>query len=861
MVKMKYLKRINLIILINVSLILYISSAPKKVKIVPEFHPMKIKYDFSNLKGGLKVGKKQILEEEIELAGKFISKMIYVKNRRNSFIFTEDDLKYCYDKSISFTLKSTDYENTDLLIIPLYSEQDRKQIIKGFICKQHNLRITYLSILEIGISYAKKLIKKDLYLLRLKLLHAITNIIGFDTSLLNKETLSNSYFVVPKYVTDNFWYSQSIKKYYNFTRIEMPQIEPIDEVRSSYKKYWPQNIDIPDYMKDPIYGDYMITELTMYLLKDLPFYRINKCDFELFNNKKCFRFDNKCFTFNDLYYNYFIDYHYEKNKENGKIKIKCHLNTDMNLRNEQCGVIEGNLINKVILENYCINFELNNKKKINNDNKYHIPEFDEVDHQTIQLASPSKLCPKKHPRTVFFKPLHFAPDNGNQNIDRLLLQSLKEHEDNEKKKFKIEEVTLTDKKYFLSFLSYTNYMLIVQTLRENGLIRSYLQNGNHNMLAVPPTKFDIENVNKYQFFYKRGGQVEISNKNNLHKNFEKMKNNFPEDYNYMCETYSYPSMKSVIDKKFKNYHQEKGNLWLVKPKSSSEGRGIHMFESLRKEKGSYLITKYIENPHLIYGKKYDFRIYILITSVNPLSIYIYDQGLVRISSEKYTLDMDKLNSNFVHLTNTAVNKRNREYIYNDSINSELGNKWSLKAYKKYCEKMGIDFDLIFSNIKDIAIKTILSIYYSLLDGDEVRNSHKNFYHRNYHNLFGFDIILDDDLRAYLLEVNDGPSLSLYDNMDRDIKTKLMADTFNLIGLVPFSHDEKQKPMDEVYEYENRSEEEIDYALCEFSRPKGNYERIFPVKNHIEKYKKFFYKYLPKENELLWEKIENMEDFN
>ena len=71
---------------------------------------------------------------------------------------------------------------------------------------------------------------------------------------------------------------------------------------------------------------------------------------------------------------------------------------------------------------------------------------------------------------------------------------------------------------------------------------------------------------------------------------------FPEDYNYMCETYSYPTIKTKIDNKFKNYQQSKGNLWLVKPKISSEGRGIHMFESLKKEKGSYLP---IPNPQKI----------------------------------------------------------------------------------------------------------------------------------------------------------------------------------------------------------------------------------------------------------------------
>ena len=60
----------------------------------------------------------------------------------------------------------------------------------------------------------------------------------------------------------------------------MPKIKEIEEIHISYKKYWSRDIIIPDYMSEKIYGDYMITELTMYLFKDLSFFRINKCDFE-----------------------------------------------------------------------------------------------------------------------------------------------------------------------------------------------------------------------------------------------------------------------------------------------------------------------------------------------------------------------------------------------------------------------------------------------------------------------------------------------------------------------------------------------------------------------------------------------------
>ena len=422
-------KEINVSYLIFILFILISFSSCRR----KGFHPFSIKYDFSNLKNELTGEPKKTLIEEIILAGEFISQIIYNNNNRDSFAFTEDNLKYCYDKSMSFKIKKFSYDKTDLLIIPLYGEKYKKYF-QGYICRQHNLKLTYLSILEINSKYVYKLIKTNIYLLRLRLLHAITNIIGFDTSLLNKETLSNSYFSVPKYVTDNFWYSQSIKKYYNFTRIEMPKIIVKDEVRRSYKKYWTDEVGIPDYMKEKIKEDYMITELTMYLFKDLPFYRINKCDFELFNNKICYRFDKKCFKFEDLYNNYFIDYHYEKD-ENYKIKVKCHLNTDINLRDRQCGVIEGDLINSLISSRYSINFDLNNKKKLNNENnKYKVPEFDELDSQTFDLVSPSELCPKKHPRTVFFKPLYLFPEKGTEKINEQLKLSLKEHVEKAKKK-------------------------------------------------------------------------------------------------------------------------------------------------------------------------------------------------------------------------------------------------------------------------------------------------------------------------------------------------------------------------------------------------------------------------------------------
>ena len=43
-------------------------------------------------------------------------------------------------------------------------------------------------------------------------------------------------------------------------------------------------------------------------------------------------------------------------------------------------------------------------------------------------------------------------------------------------------------------------------------------------------------------------------------------------------------------------------------------------------------------------------------------------------------------------------------------------------------------------------------------------------------------------------------------------------------------------------------------MCEFDRPRGGYKLIFPLKNNIEKYKKFYLNDIPQEDQQLWKKL-------
>lgn len=75
--------------------------------------------------------------------------------------------------------------------------------------------------------------------------------------------------------------------------------------------------------------------------------------------------------------------------------------------------------------------------------------------------------------------------------------------------------------------------------------------------------------------------------------------------------------------------------------------------------GRCVVQHYMSRPFLIDGYKFDLRVYILITSVEPLSAFMFREGLARFCTEEYQKPTQKnMESSFMHLTNYAINKTN-----------------------------------------------------------------------------------------------------------------------------------------------------------------------------------------------------------
>ena len=137
------------------------------------------------------------------------------------------------------------------------------------------------------------------------------------------------------------------------------------------------------------------------------------------------------------------------------------------------------------------------------------------------------------------------------------------------------------------------------------------------------------------------------------------------------------------------------------------------------------------------------------------------------------------------MTNYSINKFNSKFQKNERIGEqesyqERGHKRSLKWFLKYIDSLGNDSSLLWNEIKSIALKTITSIqptlkhYYSSLKSND-------FWSGCCFEILGFDIMVSDRLKPYILEVNSSPSFGTDSQLDEEIKSGLVRDTFKLMN--------------------------------------------------------------------------------
>jgi len=347
------------------------------------------------------------------------------------------------------------------------------------------------------------------------------------------------------------------------------------------------------------------------------------------------------------------------------------------------------------------------------------------------------------------------------------------------------------------------YNCVRNTLERNGLIRTEgiywnLYWGRHLSIDDLITLHPQQRVNHFP------GTWCIGRKDRLASRCQRMRREHGNLFDFHPTTFIIPQDKRILAKamdpslsrspftkqaphqKAKKKGRRVGQVWIFKPANSSCGKGIRLITDYRQlnPKQHGIVSKYIKSPYLIDARKFDLRIYVLVTSFDPLIVYVYKDGLVRFSTSKYQLNNKTINKRHIHLTNYSIQKLKSNYEKNDG--SHHGNKnkhkWNLGELWTYLiEKMNLSEAKVHGlkrEINDLIVKTIISA-----ETHVVSKCHQAHIEWNQcFELFGFDILIDSKLKAWLLEVNVLPSLSSSSKLDKYIKTKLLCDTMHVIGL-------------------------------------------------------------------------------
>lgn len=196
---------------------------------------------------------------------------------------------------------------------------------------------------------------------------------------------------------------------------------------------------------------------------------------------------------------------------------------------------------------------------------------------------------------------------------------------------------------------------------------------------------------------------------------------------------------------------------------------------------------------LIGGKKFDLRLYVLVTSFRPLKAYLFKLGFSRFCTVKYDTSVTELDNMYVHLTNVSVQKHGviiyLSHSYSQSLdfvssfvcfspsrtnkgeyNNMHGGKWSVQNLRLYLEgTRGKEVtDKLFNSITWLIVHSLRAVQ-PVMASD-----------RHCFECYGYDIIVDNTLKPWLVEVNASPSLTSTTVNDRILKYKLIDNILSIV---------------------------------------------------------------------------------
>jgi len=183
----------------------------------------------------------------------------------------------------------------------------------------------------------------------------------------------------------------------------------------------------------------------------------------------------------------------------------------------------------------------------------------------------------------------------------------------------------------------------------------------------------------------------------------------------------------------------------------------------------WVVQKYIENPLLLAGRKFDMRAYCIVARTTP-HLWFFRPGYCKVALEPY--NAEDLADRLSHLTNACVQKTHpayRESLRGQHIWSEEEAEAEFIASGRHSGEKGTFWPGIHEQMKR-ALATVFEASSSLLER-----------RAGYFDLLGVDFMLDDQLGLHLLEMNSNPAIWFDSSATlRALVPDLIATTLDLV---------------------------------------------------------------------------------
>lgn len=236
-------------------------------------------------------------------------------------------------------------------------------------------------------------------------------------------------------------------------------------------------------------------------------------------------------------------------------------------------------------------------------------------------------------------------------------------------------------------------------------------------------------------------------------------------------------------------------VWVVKDFQNYGGHGISFYRGALTR--SFLVGKQlylqrlVDPPALIHGRKFDLRLYAFVPSFDPFRVYLYTRGYARRTFAEYTPD---LKAALAHITNhdtqlrwarrtdPSLVQRNMTMQPGSVEDSPYVTKWPLRAVLRYFEAQGFPAAAVWAHVRTAVAKTMASVVPPL-------QCRENAFGHGYpcgtaFHYFGVDVMFDDLLRPYVIEVNTQPQLRFNTAAIARMQSGMVSDVVRMMGLLP-----------------------------------------------------------------------------